>query len=153
MCGMLAFACREPREIAPFLSHLARLSAQGKLVDGWGRRPGGNHPDGWGIAYQRKGETRRLRSGEPASTDPSLAGIRGSADRFLGHVRYASDTETVNAANAHPFRAHGIALPHHGTFRGRIGKEAEGRKVSDTLLFLEFLAGFWGGVTLSGLGE
>ena len=121
MCRMLAFASREPREIAPFLPPLARLSAQGKLVDRWERRPGGNHPDGWGIAFRRKGETRLIRSGEPASTDPALGKIRGSTDRFLGHVRYASDTSTVNAANAHPFLVRGIALAHNGTFEGRIG--------------------------------
>jgi len=153
MCRMLAFASDEPLDVAPYLAHLARLSAHGNLVDRWERRPGGNHPDGWGITFRRKGETRMLLSGEPASTDPSLAGIRGSADRFLGHVRYASNTETVNASNAHPFLAHGIALAHNGTFRGRIGKEAEGRKVSDTLVFLESLADRWRESTLSGLGE
>src|SRR3972149_10711527 len=153
MCRMLAFACREPREIAPFLSHLARLSAQGKLVDRWERRPGGNHPDGWGIAFRRKGETRLIRSGEPASTDPALGKIRGSTDRFLGHVRYASDASTVNTANAHPFLVRGIALAHNGTFEGRIGEEAERRKVSDTLVFLETLADRWKGRTRLGLRE
>src|SRR4030065_2605136 len=152
MCRMLAFASDEPLDLAPYLAHLARLSAHGNRVARWEGRPGGNPPDGWGIAYQRKGETRMLRSGEPASTDPSLAGIRGSADRFLGHVRYASDTETVNAAHAPPFLAHGIALAHNGTFRGRFGKEAEGRKVGDTLVFLESLVDRWGETTLSGLG-
>ena len=153
MCRMIAFASREPREIAPFLSHLARLSAQGKLVDGWERRPGGNHPDGWGIAIRQKGKTRLIRSGEPAATDPTLSGIRGSTDRFLGHVRYASDTSTVNAANAHPFLVRGIALAHNGTFKGRIGEEAEQRKASDTLVFLESLADRWKERTPAGLCE
>lgn len=153
MCRMLAFASEKPRDIAPFLAHLARLSAQGNLVARWERRPGGNHPDGWGIAFREKGETRLIRSGEPASTDPTLAGIRGSSDRFLGHVRYASDTETVNASNSHPFLAHGISLAHNGTFRGRIGEEAERRKVSDTLVFLESLADCWKERTHNGLCE
>ena len=87
MCRMRAFPSDNPRDIGPFLAHLARLSAHGNLVDRWERRPGGNHPDGWGIALRRKGDTRILRSGEPASTDPSLAGSRGTTDRFLGHVR------------------------------------------------------------------
>src|SRR4030065_1184798 len=132
MCRMIAFASREPREIAPFLSHLARLSAQGKLVDGWERRPGGNHPDGWGIAIRQKGKTRLIRSGEPAATDPTLSGIRGSTDRFRGHARYASDTSTVNAANAHPFLVRGIALAHNGPVKGRIGGEAQPPKEGDT---------------------
>ena len=153
MCRMIAFASQEPREIAPFLSHLARLSAQGNLVDGWERRPGGNHPDGWGIAFRQEGETRLIRSGEPASTDPALGTIRGSTGRFLGHVRYASDTSTVNAANAHPFLVRGIALAHNGTFKGRIGEEAERRKVSDTLVFLESLADRWKERTPAGLCE
>ena len=153
MCRMLAFASQEPREIAPFLSHLARLSAHGNLVDRWERRPGGNHPDGWGIAFRQKGETRRIRSGEPASTDPSLGTIQGSTDRFLGHVRYASDTSTVNDVNAHPFLVRGIALAHNGTFKGSIGEEAERRKVSDTLVFLETLADRWKERTRLGLRE
>lgn len=151
MCRMLAFASEKPREIAPYLSHLARLSACGNLVDRWERRPGGNHPDGWGIAYRREGGIRILRSGESAAADPALAAVRGSADLFLGHVRYASDTGTVNADNAHPFLVQGIALAHNGTFRGRIGAEAEDRKVSDTLVFLERLAGRWKAKTPGGL--
>lgn len=153
MCRMIAFASREPREIAPFLSPLVRLSAQGKLVDGWERRPGGNHPDGWGIAFRRKGEIQRIRSGKPAATDPALGAIRETTDRFLGHVRYASDTTTVNEANAHPFLVRGIALAHNGTFKGRIGEEAERRKVSDTLVFLESLADRWKERTPAGLRE
>ena len=151
MCRMLAYASQKPTDIAPFLSHLARLCARGNLVDGWERRPGGNHPDGWGIAFREKGKTRLHRSGQPASADPRLAGIRGRADRFLGHVRYASDVKTVNADNAHPFLLCGIALAHNGTFRGRIGREAKRRKVSDTLVFLEHLADAWKPRTLAGL--
>jgi predicted glutamine amidotransferase len=150
---MLAFASDERRDIAPFLSHLARLAAHGHLVDRWERRPGGNHPDGWGIAFRQKGETRLLRSGEPASADPSLAGIRESTDRFLGHVRYADNTETVNPGNSHPFLSRGIALAHNGTIRGRIGKEAESRMVSDTLVFLDHLADCWKDRTHAGLCE
>ncbi len=153
MCRMLAFSSDEPRDVGPFLAHLARLSAHGNLVDRWERRPGGNHPDGWGIAWRREGKIRIFRSGEPASADPSLPGVRASTDLFLGHVRYASDTDTVNAWNAHPFLVQGIALTHNGTFRGRIGEEAERRRVSDTLVFLEILADRWKERTLAGLRE
>lgn len=153
MCRMVAFATDEQVDIAPFLSHLARFAAQGHLVDRWERRPGGNHPDGWGIAFRKRGETRLHRSGEPASTDPSLYGIGESTDRFLGHVRYADNTETVNATNSHPFLLGGIALAHNGTVKGRIGKEAQSRSVSDTLVFLERLADSWKDRTHTGLCE
>lgn len=153
MCRMLAFASDEPRDVAPYLAHLARLSAHGKLVERWEKHPGGNHPDGWGIVFRQKGETRLIRSGEPAASDPSLPGIRGSTDRFLGHARYADDTDTVNEGNAHPFMARGIALAHNGTFRGRIGEEAKRRKASDTLLFLEYFADCWKDRTQAGLCE
>jgi len=151
MCRMLAFASEEPRDVAPYLAHLASLSAHGNLVDRWEKRPGGNHPDGWGIALRQKGETRIVRSGEPAASDPSLSGIRGSTDRFLGHARYADNTDTVNEENAHPFLTRGIALAHNGTFRGRIGEEANRRKVSDTLVFLEYFSGCWKDRTHAGL--
>jgi predicted glutamine amidotransferase len=153
MCRMLAFASDEPRDVAPYLARLARLSAHGNLVDRWEKRPGGNHPDGWGIAFRQGGEIRLIRSGEPAATDPSLPGIRGSTDRFLGHARYADDTDTVNEGNAHPFLVRGIALAHNGTFRGRIGEEAKRRKVSDTLVFLEHFADCWKDRTHAGLCE
>ncbi|MDH3237934.1 MAG: class II glutamine amidotransferase [Deltaproteobacteria bacterium] len=153
MCRMLAFASEDPRDLAPYLAHLARLSAHGNLVDRWEKRPGGNHPDGWGIAFHREGETSLFRSGMPASTDPSLAGFQGVTDCFLGHARYASNTETVDAGNAHPFLLRGIALAHNGTFRGRIGEEADRRMVSDTLVFLEALAERWKERTHPGLCE
>jgi len=153
MCRMLAFASEEPRDLAPYLAHIARLSAHGKLVDRWEKRPGGNHPDGWGIAFRREGETCLLRSGMPASTDPSLAEVRGVTDCFLGHARYANNTATVDAGNAHPFLLQGIALAHNGTFRGRIGEEADRRLVSDTLVFLEALAERWKERTHPGLCE
>ncbi len=153
MCRMLAFASDMPLDLAPYLVHLARLSAHGNLVDRWEKRPGGNHPDGWGIAWRRAGETVLLRSGKPAAEDPSLMAVRSSTDRFIGHVRYASNTETVNADNSHPFLVREIALAHNGTFRGRIGEEAERRSVSDTLVFLEHLADRWKGRTLNGLRD
>lgn len=151
MCRMLAFSSDGPRDLAPYLAHLARFSAHGNLVDRWERRPGGNHPDGWGIAYREKGETCLFRSGKPASTDPSLAAFRGVSDRFIGHARYADDTDTVDAGNAHPFLVGGIALAHNGTFRGRIGEEANRRRISDTLVFLEVLAERWRDRTHAGL--
>ena len=153
MCRMIALASDDPRDMAPYLAHLARLSAHGNLVDRWEKRPGGNHPDGWGIAFRQKGETHLIRSGEPAATDPTLPGIRGSTDRFLGHARYADNTDTVNEENAHPFLVREIALAHNGTFQGRIGEEAERRKVSDTLVFLEYLADCWKDKTHTGLCE
>lgn len=153
MCRMLAFVSDESRDVAPYLAHLARLSAHGNLVDRWEKRPGGNHPDGWGIVFRQQGETRLVRSGNPAATDPALAGLRGWTDRFIGHARYADDTETVNEENSHPFLMRGIALGHNGTFRGRIGEEAGRRRVSDTLVFLEFLADRWKERNHAGLCE
>jgi len=153
MCRMLAFASEHPVDLAPFLTQMERFSLHGNLVERWERRPGGNHPDGWGVAYRSGGETVRVRGGRTASEDPRLRGISASADRFLGHVRYASDTGTVSERNAHPFLVDGIALEHNGTFRGRIGEEAGRRKVSDTLVFLERLAAVWKERTLPGLSD
>ncbi|MGW8286289.1 MAG: class II glutamine amidotransferase, partial [Candidatus Deferrimicrobiaceae bacterium] len=92
MCRMLAYSSDGPRDLAPYLAHLARLSVHGKLEDRWEKRPGGNHPDGWGIAFRRDAETFLFRSGSPASTDPYLAGFEGVTDSFLGHARYADNT-------------------------------------------------------------
>ncbi|MDA8122809.1 MAG: class II glutamine amidotransferase [Deltaproteobacteria bacterium] len=153
MCRMIAFASAEPVDGTPYLARLADFSRRGNLVDGWERRPGGNHPDGWGIAYLQEGGIRVLRSGKPACADPLLGETRVRTDRFLGHVRYASNAATVNAANAHPFVAGGIALAHNGTFRGSVGREADARGVSDTLVFLERLAGRWREKTLHALRE
>ena len=153
MCRMLAYSSDGPRDLAPYLAHLARLSVHGKLEDRWEKRPGGNHPDGWGIAFRRDGETFLFRSGSPASTDPYLAGFEGVSDCFLGHARYADNTETVDAGNAHPFLLQGIALAHNGTFRGWIGEEADRRLVCDSLVFLEVLAERWKERTHPGLCE
>src|SRR4030067_1052750 len=89
MFPLLAFASQDPREIAPFLSHLARLSAHGNLVDRWERRPGGNHPDGWGIAFRQKGETRRVRSGEAErrKVSDTLVFLETLADRWKERTR------------------------------------------------------------------
>ncbi len=153
MCRMIAFASAEPRDVAPFLSHLSRLSRCGNLVAGWERRPAGNHPDGWGIAYRRGGTMSVLRSEKPAASDPLLHGVAAKTTRFIGHARYASNPATVNAGNAHPFLSGGVALAHNGTFKGRIGDEADARKVSDTLVFTEILAASWRERTLEGLRE
>jgi predicted glutamine amidotransferase len=153
MCRMLAYSSNAPRDLAPYLAHLARLSVHGKLEERWEKRPGGNHPDGWGIAFSRDEETCLFRGGSPASTDPSLAGVRGVTDCFIGHVRYADNTETIDAGNAHPFLLRGIALAHNGTFGGRIGEEADRRLVCDSLVFLEVLAEDWKERTLPGLCE
>lgn len=153
MCRMIGFASTEPMDMMPFLEGLSRFSRCGNLVARWERRSGGNHPDGWGIAWRRKGEIRLLRSGKPANSDPTLSEVRESTDRFIGHVRYASNTATVNASNAHPFVVPGTALAHNGTFRGKIGEEAERRNVSDSLVFLERLSAVWRERTLSNLHE
>ena len=47
------------------------------------------------------------------------------------------------AGNSHPFLLSGIALAHNGTFHGKIGKEGDERRVSDTLVFLELLSERW----------
>lgn len=153
MCRMIAFASDKPLEAAPYLVRLAEFSRSGNLVDGWERRPGGNHPDGWGVAYRGKGGLRRERGGKPACADPVLGAIRVRTDLFLGHVRYASNVATVNAENAHPFLARGVALAHNGTFRGRIGDEARERGISDTAVFLERLAAAWREKTLDALRD
>lgn len=153
MCRMIAFASSAPRDVAPFLAALAAFCRSGNLVPGWERRPSGNHPDGWGIAY-RLGKTMRvLRSGKPAAIDPLLGEVAAKTTRFIGHVRYASNPETVNSGNSHPFLAGGIAVAHNGTFKGRIGREADSRKASDTLVFTEMLAGAWSDRTLGGLRD
>ena len=138
---MIAFAAAAPRDVAPYLSHLARFCRCGNLVAGWPRRPEGNHPDGWGVAYRCGGAMSVVRSGKPAATDPRIGEIAAKTTRFIGHVRYASNPETVNAGNSHPFISGGLALAHNGTFQGRIGREADARKASDTLVFAEVLAG------------
>ncbi len=143
MCRMIAFTSTEPRDLAPFLARLATLSRSGRLVPGWETRPQGNHPDGWGVAYRRRGGMSVVRSGWPAAADPRLGEVAAKSTLFIGHVRYASNPQTVNAGNSHPFLAGGVAVAHNGTFRGRIGREAEARKVSDTLVFTELLAATW----------
>jgi len=148
---MVAFASAEPMDVSPFLAHLARFCESGNLVARWEKHPGGNHPDGWGIAYRQGDEIRTVKSGNPAVADPLLGQVRAQTDRFIGHVRFASNPETVNAENSHPFAWKGIALAHNGTFYGRIGEEGDARKVSDTLVFLELLAERWGERTLPGL--
>lgn len=153
MCRMIGFASAEPMDMMPYLARLSDFSRSGNLVDRWERRPGGNHPDGWGIAWRREGQIRLLRSGKPANADPMLPGAGGTTDRFIGHVRYASNLATVNASNAHPFLVLGTALAHNGTFRGKIGEEAQRRGVSDTLVFLERLSALWAEKTLSRLRE
>jgi predicted glutamine amidotransferase len=153
MCRMIAFSSNEPRDVAPYLASLARFCASGNLVAGWEKRPGGNHPDGWGVAWRVGDEMRMVKSGNPAATDPLLSDVRARTDRFIGHVRYASNPETVCAANSHPFRALGVTLAHNGTFYGKIGAEGDARKVSDTVVFLELLEDRWAERTLAGLSE
>jgi len=153
MCRMIAFASAEAQDVAPYLASLARFCASGNLVDGWKRRPGGNHPDGWGVAWRSGDEIRMVKSGNPAAADPLLSGVRARTDRFIGHVRYASNPETVRAANSHPFQVLGVTLAHNGTFYGKIGTEADERQVSDTVVFLERLADRWVERTLPRLAE
>lgn len=153
MCRMIAYASPEPLDAAPYIGHLARFCERGNLVAGWEKHKGGNHPDGWGVAWRQDKEIRRVRSGEPAASDPLLSQLRVRTDRFIGHVRFASDPGTVHAGNSHPFLASGIALAHNGTFRGKIGEEGDARRVSDTLVFLELLSERWKERTLAGLED
>ena len=150
---MVAFASAEPRDVAPYLASLARFCESGNLVEGWERRPGGNHPNGWGVAWRAGDEIRMVKSGNPAAADPLLSGMSAVTDRFIGHVRYASNPDTVCAANSHPFQALGVTLAHNGTFYGRIGAEGDARKVSDTVVFLELLEDRWVDRSLAGLSE
>jgi predicted glutamine amidotransferase len=153
MCRMIAFSSTGPRDVAPYTAFLARFCESGNLVAGWEKRPGGNHPDGWGVAWRAEDEIRMVKSGNPAASDPLLSDVRAVTDRFLGHVRYASNPETVCAANSHPFQALGVTLAHNGTFYGKIGAEGDARKVSDTVVFLEHLEDRWKERTLPGLSE
>jgi predicted glutamine amidotransferase len=151
LCRMVAYASAVPRDAAPYLGALARFCESGNLVARWEKHAGGNHPDGWGIAYRQEDEIRVVRSGKPAASDPLLSQLEVRTDRFIGHVRHASNTETIHAGNSHPFIAAGIALAHNGTFYGKIGEEGDARKVCDTLVFLELLADRWKERTLRGL--
>ena len=72
---------------------------------------------------------------------------------MIGHVRMATNNRTVNGSSAHPFMTRGIILAHNGRFGGSIGVEAERRKVSDSLVFLEVLAERWTEKTAEGLRE
>ncbi|HZW36273.1 MAG: hypothetical protein ACM319_09480, partial [Deltaproteobacteria bacterium] len=60
MCRMIGFAAFEPVDAAPYLAALSAFSRSGNLVEGWEKRPGGNHPDGWGIAYREAGRFQLL---------------------------------------------------------------------------------------------
>jgi predicted glutamine amidotransferase len=153
MCRMVAFSSAELLDVGPYLASLARFCASGNLVAGWERRPGGNHPNGWGVAWRAGDEMRMVKSGSPAASDPLLSGMRAVTDRFIGHVRYASNPETVCAANSHPFQALGVTLAHNGTFYGKIGAEGDARKVSDSVVFLELLEKRWVERTLAGLSD
>lgn len=150
---MVGFASDEPQDVAPYLASLASFCESGNLVAGWERRPGGNHPDGWGVAWRAGDEIRMVKGGNPAASDPLLFNMRANTDRFIGHVRYASNPETVCAANSHPFQALGVTLAHNGTFYGKIGAEGDARKVSDTVVFLELLENRWMERTLAGLSD
>lgn len=150
---MIAFASARSRDVAPYLSQLAAYSRSGNLVPGWERRPEGNHPDGWGVAFRKGGHVTVVRSEKPAGADPLLGTVAAETTRFIGHVRYASNPETVNAANSHPFHCGGIVLAQNGTFKGRIGREADARKASDTLVFAEVLSAEWRDRTFDGLRE
>ncbi len=157
MCRMIAFSSSDPQPVGPYLDQLARLSREGILVERWQRHPGGNHPDGWGIAIvpPAGGVPRVVRSGKAACTDPALHALDpDTAARFIGHIRFASNLSTVCEANSHPFSVAGIVLGHNGTFKGRIGAEGDARGVSDSLVFLEKLAACWpAGRTFEGLAD
>jgi len=153
MCRLIAYASRAPVNAAPFLARLAWFCEHGNLIAGQEKSKGGNHPHGWGAAWREEDEIRCARSGKPAASDPFLSELRIRTDRFIGHVRLASNMETVGAENSHPFLLSGIALAHNGTFYGKIGEEGKQRRVSDTLVFLELLSERWKEKTLEGLGK
>lgn len=150
---MIGLCAAEPVELAAYTVHIARFSESGHLLERWQRRPEGNHPDGWGVAYLEGERLRLVRSGMPAHRDPALAGIRARADRFIAHVRFASDPATIGAGNAHPFHVGGVVVAQNGTFKGSIGQRAAARGVSDTLVFAEILSARWEERNLRGLRE
>jgi len=140
MCRLLAYASNNPQEITPYLFHLSRLAS--------------SNPHGWGIAYHRtKGDLRLIRRLESAFTDPLLREVNGKSDRLIGHVRFATNGQTINASSVHPFLFKGIVLAHNGRFDGSIEDEAARRKVSDSLVFLEVLAERWKDRTAEGLRD
>lgn len=153
MCRMIAFASARPVDAGPFVDALARLCRTGAFIDRWEKRPGGNHPDGWGVAWRDDVGWRLKKSGLPAAADPTLASLSVRTGRFLGHVRFASNPATVRAENSHPFSVGDLLVAHNGTFRGRFGEEGDRRGISDTLVFAEHLADAWPGRTFEGLAD
>jgi hypothetical protein len=152
MCRMIAFASSSPENASPYLAHLARLCERGNLVAGWEKHSGGTTRTAGGSPGARGRDPLRPQReaglGRPAPFGASRA------DRPVHRARPVRlGPATVHAGNSHPFLAAGIALAHNGTFRGRIGEEADARRVSDSLVFLERLAERWKERTPGGLAE
>jgi len=78
------------------------------------------HGDGWGWAGVREpGEAPVVkRSPLPATTDPAFdAALDTPARAAMVHLRWATAGLPVNACNAHPFEADGLAFAHNGTIK------------------------------------
>lgn len=124
MCRLLAWKSRQPdRDVSVLTNSLRALQALAKT----GRVPNGipaGHRDGWGIAAFRDGAAVfYARSSKPADEDAlfesTLAACAAAApDTVIAHLRKAS-AGAVDAGNAQPFLADGIAFAHNGSMGGR----------------------------------
>jgi len=123
---MIAYASSKPKVFDPYLNDLAVLAESG-------------HRDGWGIAYSNEGKIKVIRRVKAAHVDPVLRSTHGEAERFIGHVRWSTNWQSINAASAHPFMVRGVILAHNGCFGGWVSTESHRRRVSDSLVFLEAL--------------
>lgn len=77
------------------------------------------HDDGWGTAWIETPGARvqRIRDASPAHSQDQLQRVldtNPSAARIV-HLRLATDTMAVTAANAHPFSDGTLALAHNGS--------------------------------------
>jgi len=80
------------------------------------------HGDGWGWAGVREPGTvpSVIRSPRSATSDPAFdTALTAPVRAGMVHLRWATAGLPVNAHNAHPFEADGIAFAHNGTIKPR----------------------------------
>lgn len=123
---------------------LGALAAFGNLA-ATGRVPKGipaGHRDGWGIAAFRGGSpVVYARSAKPADEDAlygqTVRALEAAApDTVIAHLRKAS-AGSLDAANAQPFLADGLAFAHNGS----IGARGSCDGPSDSLRFFRAAIG------------
>lgn len=111
MCRLFAYAAPEPATARGALGAdgLASLLSLARL-----------HGDGWGWAGVREPGTPPVVTRSPlsATVDPTFdAALVSPARSAMVHLRWATAGLPVNACNAHPFEADGIAFAHNGTIK------------------------------------